>query len=128
MIIDPWSSQDIKDYAKLRDEFGIEPFSQLIRKIKDPSLLMRRGVIFGHRDFGRIIDAIEKRKPWAMMTGLMPSGKFHLGHMILAQQIIDYQNRGGKIFLCVADIEAYNVRKKSFEELRETAINEYLGQ
>ncbi len=126
MIIDPWSSQNVKDYSKLRDEFGIEPFKPLLKRIKNPTILMRRGVIFGHRDFDRILDAIENKEPWAMMTGLMPSGKFHLGHMMLAQQIIDYQKMGGKIFLCVADIEAYNVRKKSLEELREIAINEYL--
>jgi tryptophanyl-tRNA synthetase len=126
MIIDPWSSMDVKDYGKLRDEFGIRPFAPLLKKIKNPGLLMRRGVIFGHRDFDRVLEAAAKGKPWAMMTGLMPSGKFHLGHAILAQQIIEYQKMGGQIFLCVADIEAYNVRKMSFEELRSIAIDEYL--
>ena len=126
MKIDPWSSQDVKDYGKLRDEFGIEPFAPLLRKIKNPSLLMKRGVVFGHRDFGRIIDAIDKNNKFVMLTGLMPSGKFHLGHKMVADEIIYLQEHGARTYLLVADIEAHNMRDKSLEELREIAIDEYL--
>ena len=61
-----------------------------------------------------------------MMTGLMPSGMFHLGHKMVADQIIYYQSLGAKIFLCVADIEAYNMRGGTLDQLRKTAIEEYL--
>ncbi len=124
--IDPWGSQSFKDYDKLLKDFGIKPFKPLLNKIPNPDMMMRRGVIFGHRDFERIADSIKKKKEFAMMTGLMPSGKFHIGHKMLADQIIYYQNFGAKIFLCVADIEAYNIRKTSMKELRRTAIEEYL--
>lgn len=124
--IDPWESQDIKDYSKLIKQFGIKDFKPLLKKIPEPHLLMRRGVIFGHRDFERITDAASRRKPFAMMTGLMPSGKFHLGHKALAEQFIYYQKLGAKLFICVADIEAYNMRRKPLKELRRIAIEEYL--
>ncbi|MCK5022723.1 MAG: tryptophan--tRNA ligase [Candidatus Aenigmarchaeota archaeon] len=125
--INPWGQNDVKDYDKLSQEFGIKPFDPLLKKIKEPHLVMRRGVVFGHRDFDKVLDARKNGKSYAMMTGLMPSGKFHLGHKILAEQIIYHQQvLGGKVFLCVADIEAYNMRMNDMEKLRETAINEYL--
>jgi len=125
--INPWGSEDVKDYEKLAKEFGIQPFEPLLKRIKDPHLAMRRGLVFGHRDFDRILDSVKRKECYAMMTGLMPSGKFHLGHKILAEQIIYHQQvLGGRIFLCVADIEAYNMRMNDMEALRNTAINEYL--
>ncbi len=125
--INPWGSEDIKDYGKLSKEFGIRPFGPMLKRMKEPHLLMRRGIVFGHRDFDRILDSVKKGEGYAMMTGLMPSGRFHLGHKILAEQIIYHQQElGGKIFLCVADIEAYNMRMNDPEKLREIAINEYL--
>jgi tryptophanyl-tRNA synthetase len=124
--IDPWKSQDIRDYGKLIEQFGIKDFKRILGRVPEPHLLMRRGIIFGHRDFERILDSVRKGKPFAMMTGLMPSGKFHLGHKALAEQFIYYQKLGAELFICVADIEAYNMRKRPLEELRKTAIDEYL--
>ncbi len=125
--INPWGSSDVKDYEKLSKEFGIQPFGSLLKRMKEPHLLMRRGLVFGHRDFGKILDSVQKGEGYAMLTGLMPSGKFHLGHRILAEQMIYHQQvLGGKVFICVADIEAYNMRMNDMEKLREIAINEYL--
>jgi tryptophanyl-tRNA synthetase len=124
--IDPWSGEEVKDYGRLMRDFGIQPMEPLLKKIPNPLPMMRRGIVFGHRDLDVILDAAKKKKPWAMMTGLMPTGRFHIGHMLLAQQIIYYQDLGAKIFLCVADIEAHNVRGASLEELRKNAIKEYL--
>ncbi|MEK6835792.1 MAG: tryptophan--tRNA ligase, partial [Nanoarchaeota archaeon] len=89
--IDPWGSIDIKDYGKLSKEFGIKPFKEILFRIKKPSLYMRRNIIYGHKDFWIILDAINKKQKFAMLTGLMPSGKFHLGHKVIADQIIYYQ-------------------------------------
>ncbi len=124
--IDPWKDQAIRDYAKLLREFGIQDFKPLARRIPNPSLCMRRGIIFGHRDFGRILDAMKKKRKFVMLTGLMPSGKFHIGHKMVADEIIYLQKHGARTYLLVADIEAYNIRGGSLEELRKTAIEEYL--
>ncbi len=61
-----------------------------------------------------------------MMTGLMPTGKFHIGHMLLAQQMIFWQNLGAKIYIAVADVEAYNTRGQSIEDSRKIAVEEYI--
>jgi tryptophanyl-tRNA synthetase len=124
--IDPWEQGAVKDYRRLMKEFGIEPFSSVLPKVPQPSLYMRRGVIFGQRDFGKIAERMKNRQPFVMLTGLMPSGKFHLGHKMVADEFIYLQERGAKVYICVADIEAYNMRDKGLKELRETAIEEYL--
>ncbi len=126
MVVTPWEVKGRVDYNKLIKEFGIDRFSSILPKIKKPNMYMKRGIIFGHRDFGRILDCINNKKEFVIMTGLMPSGKFHIGHKLLVDQIVYYQSLGAKIFLCVADTEAYNTRNGSLEELRKVAVEEYL--
>lgn len=124
--IDPWKSEDVKDYGKLLKNFGISRFKPLTKKLRKPHLYMRRGVVFGHRDFGRILSSMKARKKFSVLTGLMPSGKFHLGHKMVVDQMVYYQNLGADIHAVVADIEAYNMRRIPLEELREMAVEEYL--
>ena len=123
--ITPWEVSGKVDYEKLIREFGISPMKNLPKEFND-NVLFRRKVIFAQRDFDRVVEAIKNKKPFVMMTGLMPSGKFHFGHMILAQQMIFYQKLGARIYIAVADLEAYNTRQKSLEELRKIAIDQYL--
>ena len=121
MKVTPWEVKGDVDYGKLMSEFGIKPMPKLPSAFEE-NLLFRRNIIFAQRDFERIL----KSKNFVMMTGLMPSGKFHLGHTILAQQMVFYQKLGAKLYIAVADLEAYNARKKSLEELKEVAIEQYL--
>ncbi|HIE33943.1 MAG TPA: tryptophan--tRNA ligase [Candidatus Altiarchaeales archaeon] len=123
--LDPWGSADIENYKNLFEEFGIHPFDKFKDKLSD-NRYIRRGIIFGHRDFERIMQCIEENKRFVMMTGLMPSGKFHLGHKMVADQIVWYQSLGAEIFLCSADLEAYAVRGMDLKTAREITINEYL--
>lgn len=125
--VTPYEVKGNVDYDKLIKEFGLKSISDLkLSKQFQENILFRRGVIFAHRDFDRILDCVKNKKPFVMMTGLMPSGEFHLGHMLVAQQIIFYQKLGAKIYLAVADLEAYLTRGKSLEELRKIAIDKYL--
>ena len=121
----PWDVEGDIDYGKLVKEFGIEPLEQLPEVFTD-NVLFRRKVIFAHRDFGRILARIRDKKPFAMMTGLMPTGRMHIGHMLVAQQMIFYQSLGAKLYICVADVEAYNARGLSLEECRRTAVEDYI--
>jgi tryptophanyl-tRNA synthetase len=123
--VTPWEVEGDIKYDKLTKEFGLNPIKN-IPKPFDDFLLFRRGIIFAHRDFGRIVDAQKNKKPFAMMTGLMPSGKFHFGHKLVADQMLYYQKLGAKLYITVADLEAYNSRNPDIEKLRETAIEEYL--
>jgi tryptophanyl-tRNA synthetase len=119
-IVNPWEVKGTVDYDKLIREFGISPLDNL-PDIFNKELIYRRKIIFAHRDIQRIIEAIKNKKKFVMMTGLMPTGKFHIGHMILVQQMIFYQKLGAKIYIAVADLEAYNTRSQSLEESRKIA-------
>jgi tryptophanyl-tRNA synthetase len=123
--VTPWEVKGDVDYDKLIKEFGLKPMSKLPSVLQD-SYLFRRGIVYAHRDFDRIIEAISKNKPFVVMTGMMPSGRFHFGHKLVAEQLVLYQKLGAKIYFAVADIEAYNSRNDNLEELHKTAIEEYL--
>ena len=123
--LDPWEVSGKIDYGKLIKEFGVKSLPKLPKKLNE-HILFRRKVIFAHRDFERVLKRIKEKKKFVIMTGLMPSGKFHLGHMLLLQQMVLYQNLGVKLYITVADLEAYNTRQKSLEELKKIAIEEYL--
>ncbi|NPA74600.1 MAG: tryptophan--tRNA ligase [Euryarchaeota archaeon] len=122
-FINPWSSQQYKDYAKLRDQFGIGAFDF---ELPDAPPLFRRGVIFGHRGFEYVYDSIIHKQPFAVLTGLMPSGRMHFGHKMTIDQVRYYQEQGGDVHIAVADIEAYASRGISLEKAREIAVEEYV--
>ncbi len=123
--VTPWEVEGKVDYARLIKKFGIKPLKEL-PDIFMTEVLFRRKIIFAHRDIQRILEAIKDKKSFVMMTGLMPSGKFHFGHALVVKQMIFYQKLGAKIYIAIADLEAYNARHKSLEELKKIAINEYL--
>lgn len=124
--MDPWSETAPEDYSQLMEKFGIDSFDEIVEDIPDPNHLMRRKIIFGHRDFERILESIDEGKDYVVMTGLMPSGKMHLGHKLVVDQLKWYQEHGAKIYLCVADLESHIARDLTLEEARQYAIDEYL--
>jgi len=127
MKIDPWSSSTYQDYARLRDEFGIAAFSeQQWKQLPHPHRLLRRGVVFGQRDFSLINRAIQQQHPWAILTGLMPSGKMHLGHKMVIDEVIYYQSIGADVFIAVADIESYGTRGYTLKQTKKLALEEYI--
>lgn len=124
-IVTPWEVKGDIDYEKLIREFGLNHIKDLPKEFQD-FVLFRRNIIYAERDLKLILEAVKNKKPFAMMTGLMPSGKFHFGHKMVADQITFYQKLGAKVYITVADIEAYNSRNPDMKQLRETAITEYL--
>ena len=64
-------------YTPSSESSALEP---LLPRFKHPSLHMRRGIDFGQRDLGRILDAVDNNKQFAVMSGIKPTGVFHLGH------------------------------------------------
>lgn len=123
--VTPWEVKGDIDYQKLITDFGLKPLENLPEEF-NKNLLFRRKKIFAHRDFNIILKRIQENKPFIMITGLMPTGKLHIGHMILVKEIIFYQQLGAKIYLTIADSEAYSARNQSLEVSREKAAYEYL--
>ena len=125
-LINPWESSSIEDYQKLFDEFGISPFDELLPHIKHPHRYMRRGIIFGHRSYHSIVNAINSDKPFSAMSGFMPSGRIHLGHKMVMEEIIWHQQQGGTVFMAVADMESHSVRGISWKDCRRIGVEEYI--
>jgi tryptophanyl-tRNA synthetase len=121
----PWEVRGEINYNKLVKDFGVSLMKDL-PEIFNKEILFRRRIIFAHRDYQRILESVKNKKKFVMMTGLMPTGKFHLGHVLVAQQFLIYQKLGAKIYIAVADIEAYNARGQSVEDSKKIAIDEYI--
>jgi tryptophanyl-tRNA synthetase len=103
----------------------MQPFTEVLESIPDANWLMRRGIIFGHRDYEKIVEAMLSRKPWAVMSGFMPSGLPHFGHKMTMDEIVWHQKMGGATFVAIADMEARAVRNLSWKTIREMGI-EYI--
>ncbi len=119
---DPWSSSQIKDYQKMREEFGIDSFNYVL----EDNLMARRSLFVGQRDFWRIREAIERKDKFAAMTGLMPSGEMHLGSKAIIEQMIYFQKKGAQVHISVADLESYATRNIPLEKARTIAIENFL--
>jgi len=122
-VLDPFGTSVIADYERLYKEFGIEPFDPVLSKVPNPSVYMRRGIVFGHRDFDRILNAMQKHEEFAVLSGIKPTGEFHLGTLMTAKEIIYFQQHGAQTFYCIADIEAYEDNKIPFEKSEKIAVD-----
>ncbi|WP_224448373.1 tryptophan--tRNA ligase [Haloprofundus salilacus] len=121
VALDPWGSSTVSDYRKLFEEFGIEQFDELLDEVPNPHYLMRRGVIFGHRDYRPVADAMRNDEEFAVLSGFMPTGDPHIGHKLVFDEIIWHQKQGGDAFGLIADLEAHSARGLSWDEIDEHA-------
>ncbi|WP_135822009.1 tryptophan--tRNA ligase [Halostella litorea] len=121
VALDPWGSSTVSDYRKLFEEFGIEEFDEVLPEVPDPHYLMRRGVIFGHRDYRPVADAMRDDEPFAALSGFMPTGDPHIGHKLVFDEIIWHQEQGGDAHALIADLEAHSARGLTWDEIDEHA-------
>ena len=122
--IDPWSSDGETDYSRIVNQFGLELVDQ--SAIPNPGMLHRRGVVFAHRDLDVAIRSIRDKSPLGVLTGLMPSGRMHLGHSMVIEQVKWFQGHGADVTVAVADLEALATRGTSIAQGRKTALEEYV--
>ncbi|EJN60055.1 tryptophan--tRNA ligase [Halogranum rubrum] len=119
--LDPWGSSTVSDYRKLFEEFGIEEFDELLDEVPNPHYLMRRGVIFGHRDYRPVAEAMRDGDDFAVLSGFMPTGDPHIGHKLVFDEIIWHQQQGGDAYGLIADLEAHSARGLTWDEIDEHA-------
>ncbi|MBZ6495006.1 tryptophan--tRNA ligase [Natrinema longum] len=127
MALDPWGSSSVSDYRKLFEEFGIEEFDEILEQVPNPHYLMRRGVIFGHRDYRPVAQALQNDEPAAVLSGFMPTGDPHIGHKLVFDEIIWHQEQGADAYGLIADLEANSARGLSWDEIDEHARNYLLS-
>ncbi|MCD6356948.1 MAG: tryptophan--tRNA ligase [Thermoprotei archaeon] len=126
IVLDPWGTSHVKDYRRLMEQFGIEPLEgELIERLPYKHRLVRRRIIFGHRDLEMILRAIEEGEEYAVMTGIKPSGEFHLGTKLTSEEFIYFLSLSPKArgFFAIADLEAYADNKIPLEESYRIALS-----
>jgi tryptophanyl-tRNA synthetase len=119
VALDPWGSSTVDDYRKLFEQFGIEAFDDVIGEVPTPHYLMRRGVIFGHREYRRVAEAMRNDEPFAALSGFMPTGDPHIGHKLVFDELIWHQEMGGDAYGLIADMEAHAARGLEWDEIDE---------
>ena len=124
--INPWSSTPSLDVEKTFAEFGIDPIAPVLPELPEIPYFMRRGIVVGQRDYLPIARAIRNHTPFHLLTGFMPSGHPHLGHLMLMREIVWHVQQGANGYVTIADREAYAVRGLSWEKCREYG-KEYLS-
>ena len=123
--VNPWGNGQAQDYQAVFAEFGIDPISPVVPDLPEVPSFIRRGIVVGHRDYGAIARAIRNRSPYYVMTGFMPSGHPHLGHLMVMKEVVWHVRHGGTGYIAIADREAHAVRGISWEKCREYG-EEYL--
>lgn len=116
--VNPWSSDQSVDIERLHVEFGIERIETVTDLLPNIPDFIRRGIVFGHRDYHQIANAIRNNEPFNVMTGFMPSGHPHLGHLMVMKEVVWHVQQGGRGYICIADREAHAVRSLSWDECR----------
>lgn len=119
-IIDPYGGELPEDYTKIVKDFGMEQFD--VDLFPEPNRLMRRGIVFAGRDLKIISKCIKEKKPFYVLSGIMPSGeKIHFGTKMVVENIRYFQERGAQAFILVADLESAAARGVSLEEAQKRA-------
>ena len=90
--VDPWNVEGNVNYDQLIKDFGLKKIPSNIKKKieflankKGMPLhhLLRRDIVFVHRDLDKLLSEFENGKEFFLYTGRSPSGKIHLGHMFI---------------------------------------------
>eukprot|EP01135_Chromosphaera_perkinsii_P006793 Nk52_evm2s591 gene=Nk52_evmTU2s591 len=99
-LITPWEvqgatgedgEQESVDYEKLVAQFGsrliddalLQRFQAAIGEDKPLHPFIRRGLIFSHRDFSKVLECVEHKKPMYLYTGRGASSTaMHVGHLV----------------------------------------------
>jgi tryptophanyl-tRNA synthetase len=124
--INPWSSTPSLDIEKTFTDFGIDPIAPVMSELPEIPYFMRRGIVVGHRDYRPIALAIRNKTPFHILTGFMPSGHPHLGHLMVMKEVVWHVQQGGNGYITIADREAHAVRGLSWEKCNEYG-KEYLS-
>ncbi|ENN95691.1 tryptophanyl-tRNA ligase [Methanocaldococcus villosus KIN24-T80] len=119
-MLTPWDVPEIIDYKKTMEQFGIK---EITDEMKDLHHFFRRNIILGHRDFDKVLEAIKNKNDFAVVSGMMPSGKMHFGHKMVVDMLKFYQKYTDEIYIPIADLEAYWARNISFEKAKDIAID-----
>ncbi len=108
-------------------ELGLESMDRFVKYCPFPSKYMKLGLTFAHKDIEIIAKAIADNKPWAVVSGLNPSGPLHLGHKVIFDELLWMQKHGAEVYIPITNDESFVVGKtNSLAEARKIAYEEVI--
>ncbi len=123
--LDPWSSDLIQDYRRLVEQFGLSEVTERHLEIFGDAPFFRRRIIFAHRDLDVIAEAIRSGKEYAVLTGIKPTGEYHLGTFQTVKEFVYFQRKSESALavFAIADIEAWEDNGQDFDVSRRVAVS-----
>lgn len=127
--VTPWEIEGKVDYQKLIKQFGTSEINkQILEKLrlktKSKKLhpFFRRGFIYSHRDFDKILEEIDKQN-FFIYTGRGPSGRMHIGHLIPFIISKWFQDEFDcNVYIAMSDDEKFLFKDKlNFEEMEKNS-------
>ena len=109
-------------YIEKSKELRLKDLTRFKKYFPEPSENMKKDIAFAHKDIDKIATAIVSKKPWAVVSGLNPSGPLHFGHKTIFDELLWLQKHGAEIFIPLTNDESYIVDKtKTLAESRKIA-------
>lgn len=125
--VTPWDVEGNVNYNKLIEKFGTERIDEELKKrimeaAEEDNLFLRRDFVFSHRDMDEVLDNYEDGEDFFLYTGIGPSGKMHIGHIISFYFTKWLQDAfDANVYIQVTDDEKHWDRGMSYEEIEENA-------
>lgn len=105
-----------EDKEKLIIAFGASRIEEL--KNKPDFKYFHNGLLTSHRDFDKFYKRLQNREESAIVSGLNPSGAFHLGHIGVFDTNLFFQKKYGMgLYFPISDDESYVARKIESQEI-----------
>src|SRR3989338_11463454 len=119
--------EELAYYPHKMKEFGLKTIGRFVQYHPSPSKLMKLGVTFAHKDLESVVDAMANKEPWAVVSGLNPSGPLHFGHKQVFDELLWMQQQGADVYIPITNDESYVVDKvKSLAESRRIAYEQVI--
>lgn len=121
--VTPFDVEGTVDYDRLLQKFGTEEIDkELKRRVFDvagsENLYVKRDFVYSHRDFDEVLDEYEDGEGFFLYTGIGPSGKMHIGHIISFYFTEWIQRKFDvNVYIQVTDDEKYWDRDVTDEEI-----------
>ncbi len=104
------------DKEKLITAFGASRIEEL--KKKPDYKYFHNGFLTSHRDFDKFYERLLNHEKSAIVSGLNPSGQFHIGHIGVLDINLFFQNEYGiDLYFPISDDESYVARKIDNQEI-----------
>ncbi len=134
--VTPYDVEGKVDYQRLVDKFGISPIDvklkERIRELAgEDNYMISRQIFFAQRDLNWLLDEYEKGNKFYIYTGIAPSGRMTLAHLIPFLMVKWLQDKfGAEAYIEIPDEEKYlNKRdpKLTLERTHELAYDDALN-